>query len=303
MKKRIAVIISAVLIMGQSSLTFAASTAETEDTYTVDTTLICNAATVTPIGVYTYPSSQSVTYTLENTYGGEDIVGFEVDGRLVEGIHRDGNIMEYTFPKGTVGNHTLGAGNASDFPDGYYVQLQGFTWEYRNDSIAVGAAYHTQDANPQFKWEVYNLAKNEWTTIQDWSASNWVDWKGENGDYWLHCSMRSEDKLATTSQTMSFHYVAGNSQITGTYAGWAEDKILLGLTSGNPNATLQFKIYNLDTKQWIYLTDSKNKSNWITWSPEQGNYWVHYETYTVEGRLADTRTYCFAVNTPTIFTN
>ena len=115
--------------------------------------------------------------------------------------------------------------------------------------------------------------------------------------------MRSEDKLATTSQTMAFHYVAGNSQITGTYAGWDADKILLGVTAGNSDATLQFKIYNLDTKQWVYLTDSKNTSNWITWSPEQGNYWVHYESYTPDGRLADTRTYCFAVNTPTIFTN
>lgn len=285
------------------SLTLFPLTVLAADTYTVDSSVICNSTEINPTGINTYPSAQATTYTQTNTYGTSDVVGFLVDGRLVEGTNISGNTMQYTFPEGSVGNHTIATGLASLNPEGFYLKLQGFTWEYRDDSIAVGTAYSTVDPNPQFKWEAYNLSTGEWTTIQDWSSSNWADWSGEAGNYWLHCSMRSADHLGYTSSTMCFHYIAGKTNIDKTYAGWRTNDILLGATSVNPNARLQFKIYNLDTKQWIYLTDENNTSNWVSWTPQKGDYWVHYEARTPDGRLADTKTYCFAVNAVPVFIN
>lgn len=186
-----------------------------------------------------------------------------------------------------------------------YIKQQGMTWIYKKDTIDVGVAYDTDNAGAEFRWLSYNLDTKEWEVIADWSKSNWATWKAEKGNYWLHCELRTPDGSCEDQATVCFAYTAGNTQISGTYAGYqSSDEILLGCDSYSKQSgeTYSFKIYDLDNKSWIYLTD-KNAAQWITWQPQKGNYWVHYELYTADGRLSDTRTYCFAVNTPTIFTN
>ena len=120
----------------------------------------------------------------------------------------------------------------------------------------------------------YNLTTKQWRAFSGWSKGNWASWKTE---------------------TMAFRYTAGDSKISGTYSGWRNGEVLLGATTVNQNTKIQFKIYNLDTQQWSYLTDENNRSNWVSWQAKKGNYWVHFESRTDDGRLADTNTYCFAV--------
>lgn len=266
-----------------------------EDIYTVDTSIVPNcphATLIKPGGVFTYSSDEEATYTLAGYNGFADV---HVDDRLVAGVRQADGTFTYTFPKGTTGKHVLtGSNNDARIRD-YYVQETGFTWQQRKDSIAVGVGYKTVDKTPEFRFQSYNLQTKKWEVISDWSTSNWIDWKAAVGDYWLHCEMRSADKLATTSKTMAFRYTAGDSKISGTYSGWRNGEVLLGATTVNQNTKIQFKIYNLDTQQWSYLTDENNRSNWVSWQAKKGNYWVHFESRTDDGRLADTNTYCFAV--------
>ena len=176
-------------------------------------------------------------------------------------------------------------------------KLNGMCWIYQNDSVDVGVNF-TTPSTAQFRWTTYNLDTQEWNTISDWSSSNWASWYGEKGNYWLRCEMRTVDGGATVSElTQCFAYTAGNTQISGTYAGYrSSDEILLGCSSATAGQgeTYSFKIYNIDTGEWIYLTD-KNPAQWVSWTPKNGNYWTHFELYTKDGRLADTKTYCFAV--------
>jgi len=53
--------------------------------------------------------------------------------------------------------------------------------------LIIEAPYVSSDANPQFKWEAYNLSTKEWTTIQDWSESNQTEWHGEIWTELLDC--------------------------------------------------------------------------------------------------------------------
>lgn len=177
------------------------------------------------------------------------------------------------------------------------VEQKGITWVYKTDAIDVGVAYEANNSGVEFRWLSYNLDTEKWEVIADWNKSNWATWKAEKGNYWLHCELRTADGKCTDQKTMCFAYVAGNTQISGTYAGYVnKNEILLGCNSytGQIGETYSFKIYNLETESWTYLTD-KNPAQWITWKAEKGNYWVHFELYTPDGRLADVRTYCFAV--------
>lgn len=176
-------------------------------------------------------------------------------------------------------------------------KLNGMCWVYRNDYVDVGVSFDAP-STAQFRWTSYNLDTQEWKVISDWSTGNWTSWYGEKGNYWLRCEVRTADgRPAADELTQCFAYTAGNTQINGTYAGYrSSNEILLGCSSATAGQgeTYSFKIYNIDTGEWIYLTD-KNPAQWVSWTPKNGNYWTHFELYTKDGRLADTKTYCFAV--------
>lgn len=175
----------------------------------------------------------------------------------------------------------------------YYLNLDGLTWIYREDYIDVGTAYSTNDQYVQFKWEMYSVNTGQWFTIADWNYGNWASWKADCGDYWLHCTARTSDGVIERTSTIAFHYVAGNTQISATYAGDTgngDQSILLGCSStvSTKDLTYSFKIYDVNTEQWT--TVSERSGQWVTWNARTGTYWAHYELYTTDGRLADTRT-------------
>lgn len=73
------------------------------------------------------------------------------------------------------------------------------------------------------------------------------------------------------------------------------DRINIG-TAYSTNTTgvrFTFKSYNLDTKKWIALSNEKI-SNWQTWYPEQGNYWIYVEA-TLPNGYKTNQVMCFAV--------
>ena len=182
-----------------------------------------------------------------------------------------------------------------DYTDELNVKLGDMTWQYKTDSIKIGISYEANHPGVKFRCLSYNLDKQEWNVVSDWSRSNWANWKAEKGNYWIHWEAMSADGKCFDSNTMCFAYNAGNTNISGTYAGNEGDHILLGATSDNPDAYIAFKIYDIENNEWIYLTDELNRANWVTWKPKRGHYWVHFEARTADGRLSDTKTYGFTV--------
>lgn len=183
--------------------------------------------------------------------------------------------------------------NLEQQSSGYYLTLDGLTWVYRSDYIDVGTAYSTNDPYVQFKWEMYNVNTGQWSTIANWNYGNWASWKTDCGDYWLHCTARTSDGAIERTNTIGFHYVAGNTQISGIYAGNYDVQnrnVLLGCnsTSSETGITYSFKIYDVESGAWSSI--SEYGAQWVNWKPEAGTYWIHYELYTKDRRLADTRT-------------
>ena len=76
---------------------------------------------------------------------------------------------------------------------GYYLDLNGMCYIMRDKGIDVGVAYDSNASNVKFKWQAYNLDKQEWSLVADWTGSNWVTWKPEQGNFWLYVEAMTPD--------------------------------------------------------------------------------------------------------------
>lgn len=165
-------------------------------------------------------------------------------------------------------------------------------WVIREEDIAVGAVANSPSHNVEFKWQSYNLSTKKWKTIAGWTQANWAGWADSAGDYWLHLEARdSQTKESIGAITIAFRYQPGSTRITGTYSGWQGGHVLLGESSNNPHARYEMKIYDVTHRKWV----AGFKGQWAYWYPSSGVYWTHYEVYTSDNRLADTKTYAFGV--------
>ena len=175
--------------------------------------------------------------------------------------------------------------------------LQGFTWLIQNDKILIGTAYDDEASNIRYTFKSYNLDTKKWTTLGENKVSNWQTWLPEQGNYWIYCKA-TDGNGKTQEQVMCFAvgknyapYVSLNGFTWQVFS----DRINIG-TAYSTNTTgvrFTFKSYNLDTKKWTTLSNEK-ASNWQTWYPEKGNYWIYVEA-TLPNGYKTNQVMCFAV--------
>ena len=233
--------------------------------------------------------------------------------------------VEATTPDGYTTNQVMCFAVGKNYAP--YVSLNGFTWQVFSDRINIGTAYSTNTTGVRFTFKSYNLDTKKWTALSNEKASNWQTWYPKKGNYWIYVEATLPNGYKT-NQVMCFavgkNYStramsARNASPAGTtlsaddgiaaqaaesyYARlkgftWQmqDDKILLGSAydTNDPDLRFTFKSYNLDTKKWEVL-DSNKKSNWQTWKPYKGNYWIYCQAKTSNGYTSD-QTMCFAVS-------
>ena len=189
-------------------------------------------------------------------------------------------------------------GIAVQAAESYYARLKGFTWQMQDDKILLGSAYDTNDSGTQFSFKAYNLDTQKWETLSTFKSSNWQTWKPYKGNYWIYCQAKTSTGY-TTDQVMCF--AVGKDygpyvHLNGYTWQMKSDSILVGSAYNTNDSDVKFtyKSYNLTTKQWQSLSDNSS-SNWVTWKPERGNYWIYCQAKTSNGYTSD-QTMCFAVS-------
>lgn len=179
---------------------------------------------------------------------------------------------------------------------GYYLDLNGMCYIMRDKGIDVGVAYDSNASNVKFKWQAYNLDKQEWSLVADWTGSNWVTWKPEQGNFWLYVEAMTPDG-ETKNTIMCFasqkDYAHHTLNLNGMCYNIYEDRIDVGIAydSDDSNVSFKWEAYNLDTQQWNLVADWTG-SNWVSWYPDKGNYWMHVTAKTSDGVTKD-YTICF----------
>ena len=166
----------------------------------------------------------------------------------------------------------------------------------RDKGIDVGVAYDSNASDVKFKWQAYNLDKQEWSLVADWTGSNWVTWKPEQGNFWLYVEAMTPDG-ETKNTIMCFasqkDYAHHTLNLNGMCYNIYEDRIDVGIAydSDDSNVSFKWEAYNLDTKQWNLVADWTG-SNWVSWYPDKGNYWMHVTARTSDG-VTKEYTICF----------
>lgn len=189
-------------------------------------------------------------------------------------------------------NGISGSVDMSAFGNKEFESSIDLTWIVRSEDIAVGAAVKDVTRALEYKWMSYDVNADRWKTISDWSTSNWAGWSDNEGTYWLHCEVRDiYSKKEIGEQTIAFAYAPGYRRINGTYAGYEGNGILLGVNSNNPKGKYEIKIYDTQKKTWVAGWNGQ----WAHWYPRKGIYWTHFELYTSDGFLTETKTYAFGV--------
>ena len=174
-----------------------------------------------------------------------------------------------------------------------YESLINLLWVVRDEDIAVGASVNAPYTDLEYKWQSYNVNTGKWKTIADWNSANWAGWSDDVGTYWLHLEVRdAASKTSVGEKTIAFAYVPGSKRINATYAGWQSKDVLLGVSSDNAQGRYKIKIYDVNKRQWV----AGFNGQWAVWEkPSKGIYWTHFELYTSNGKLVETKTYAFGV--------
>lgn len=174
-----------------------------------------------------------------------------------------------------------------------YESLINLLWVVRDEDIAVGASVNAPYTDLEYKWQSYNVNTGKWKTIANWNSANWAGWSDDVGTYWLHLEVRdAASKTSVGEKTIAFAYVPGSKRINATYAGWQSKDVLLGVSSDNAQGRYKIKIYDVNKQQWV----AGFNGQWAVWGkPSKGIYWTHFELYTSNGKLVETKTYAFGV--------
>ena len=83
------------------------------------------------------------------------------------------------------------------------MDLNGISLVDKHAYFAIGASYSSDDKRVKFRWQQYDISKNKWTMISDWSNANWANWYPTNGNYWLYVEAMTSDGV-TASKTLGY---------------------------------------------------------------------------------------------------
>lgn len=178
-------------------------------------------------------------------------------------------------------------------PKSYYqppISMEGICYIYQDTGIDVGVAYKSTSKNVKFRWQAYNLDTKTWEGISDWYNGNWATWKPKPGNYFLHVEAKTANG-DTTSSTINFANSKDYTKHTLSLGGISvvdnglTIDVGVNYTSSDPKVKFKWQILDLSTQGWTSLTDWTH-SNWASWKPSDGQYWIHVEAVTTDGVTA-----------------
>ena len=159
----------------------------------------------------------------------------------------------------------------------------------QKETLDIGFNFRMPGNEGRFRWLLYDVRKDQWETLVEWTASNWISLaKDKSGEgYLVQCQLYDCDPVKSSLvDTKTIGTDAGsNTVINGTYAAYQNDgSILIGCSSNNTDAFLKMKVYNCTTKKWF----TQFEGQWASFTPDKGtNYIIQFEAYAKDGRLLD----------------
>lgn len=158
-----------------------------------------------------------------------------------------------------------------------------------SDGETVGIAPRFQTNWPasyySFKYLIYDLEQQKWTTLRE-NAADWCEWKPEKpGSYWIHVvatNIYGEETACTIGYYVQPPYVnASNIQVSPQ----SESEIWLNMDVESNEEVFAYRwmYYDLSTGYWGMIRDWSTVKEAAWFPPKFGSYWIHGEAQTVSG--------------------
>lgn len=169
----------------------------------------------------------------------------------------------------------------------YNTSIQALYIIDKGSYLNMGAVYDSDDPNIKFQWLYYDVAEQSWNMISGTSSDNWTSWKPKKaGDYWITAQAIDSTGFITT-YIYTYRWNGIITKLSGIYVLENQGHYDMGVVyeSNDPDIKFQWKIYNVEKKQWSILQD-KTTGNWTSWEPvEAGNYWLRAESIDCFGHM------------------
>ena len=198
-----------------------------------------------------------------------------------------------TYLKTEAGLKSLGVADATGIA-AYYglskpgsVKLSGIYYVETEEFISAAAAYTSSAKSLEFRWMEYNVNKGSWSILSDWSSRDSIQWKPQQGPYWLRVEVRADDgtqKNCTLVYNSTRDYQRGYLDLYGIFQIAGEEGISSAVSYKTNDAQAQFRWLQYDVKKgiWTILSDWSSKES-ILWRPKAGAYWLRVEARTGTG--------------------
>ncbi|MCI5879052.1 MAG: hypothetical protein MRZ93_11735 [Lachnospiraceae bacterium] len=166
-----------------------------------------------------------------------------------------------------------------------YVNLNGICMIQNYDTVDVGVSYDSSDPDVTFMWQIYDVNAETWTTIADWTKSNWVTWNVTSGSYWINVT-------AKTSKGTTENYCQGvslqdksNIEIKGItmHRNSKTADLSVDYSSGDTNISFMWQIYDVNARTWTTISDWSTSPK-ATWNVTGGTYWINVTARNGAGR-------------------
>lgn len=287
--------------------------------------------------------NEKITYYMENGYAKLDATDIDftnINGLINASYNAGGNsqtLYEFMVYDCSKAKWIWSSGCQSSNQISYSVPNSGWYWIYalaknpNGDQINHVSAFYVQpqtlnsigysfnstyiqlnvqgtgiNSQNKFKWQVYNISEQRWSTLSSTSSS--VQWQPNKGSYLINCELLNSNSEKISSKLIGFNvehsypaYIDGKYEGPNPYGRG----VLLGVSSNvNPNQGYYYEILLLDCqkylngnpKPWVYGTGLKKVSSgrhlWATYAPnENGYYWTYYRLYNESGQLIDDHCY------------
>lgn len=177
--------------------------------------------------------------------------------------------------------------SSRDYEGERYLKLNGIFYVETGNGISAAVSYEPRGVNTEFRWMEYNVAKGTWRILSNWSKRESITWKPEAGPHWLRVDARTSNGIereSAISYTSKRDYNRNYVDIEGIYYTEDMDGIHAGAVHKTDDKGTQFRWLVYDTKKgtWSIISDWK-KSEWVTWKPVEGSYWLRAEARTSDG--------------------
>lgn len=184
-------------------------------------------------------------------------------------------------------------GKTADFSVGQmvetlYIQMNGIKTTGDKTDVQMDVDVTTNDTGAEYRWLYYDLEKQTWHTIREWSSQKTASWKPEEeGTYWIHVEGRTRTGVVsqyTIGYVVSFPTIEiSGINVTKMNPGL---KLELSVVADSDGSEYRWLYYDLSNQIWGTIEDWSNKKT-VEWYPQKGgSYWIHVEAKNASGQVS-----------------